>query len=344
LSARKQSPRAVIFGCAGHTLAPEEREFFARVQPLGFILFARNVDQPEQVRALIADLRAAVGRSDAPVLIDQEGGRVQRLRPPHWRAAPPAAKFGELAERNPRAAKKAARLNARLIAHELAALGITVDCAPVADIPVAGADGVIGDRAYGSSVKRVVALARATAQGLLDGGVLPVLKHIPGHGRANADSHKQLPVVGTSHKELSATDFAAFRALRDLPWGMTAHVRYDDIDDAAPASTSRRVVRNIIRREIGFDGVLLCDDLSMNALDGKLPARARATLKAGCDVVIHCSGNLAEMREIARVIPILGSAALKRIARAEAVRKSARPRRFDADAKTSELMQLLAIG
>jgi beta-N-acetylhexosaminidase len=342
LSNPELAPRAVIFGCAGLTLAREERDFFAATRPLGFILFARNVDSPAQVRDLVGQLRDSVGRADAPVLIDQEGGRVQRLRPPHWRAAPPGARFGELAERNPEAAVRAARLNARLIASELADLGITVDCAPVADVPVPGAHDVIGDRAYGTTVARVVPLARATAQGLLDGGVLPIVKHVPGHGRARADSHKELPVVEASHAVLSATDFAAFKALNDLPWAMTAHVRYDDIDAAAPASTSPRVIRDIVRGEIGFDGVLVCDDLSMKALGGTFAERATATLAAGCDVVLHCSGTLAEMHEIAAVVPPLSSAAAARVARAEALRQRSGAGPFDVAEAGRELARLLA--
>ncbi len=342
MSNPSQLPRATIFGCAGLTLAPEERAFFAAAQPLGFILFARNVESPAQVRALVVALRESVGRGDAPVLIDQEGGRVQRLRPPHWRAAPTGSSFGDIANRDPPAAVKAARLNARLLAAELAALGITVDCAPVADIPVPGAHDVIGDRAYGTQLDRVVPLARATAQGLLDGAVLPVVKHIPGHGRAGVDSHKELPVVSAARDALSATDFAAFRALRDLPWGMTAHVRYDAIDPALPASTSPRIIREIIRGEIGFDGLLLCDDLSMKALGGTLAERAGATLAAGCDVVLHCSGNLAEMQEIAAVVPILSDVAQARVARGEDIRRRAGTPAFDVAEGLRELARLMA--
>jgi beta-N-acetylhexosaminidase len=322
LSGRNADPaRAVIFGCAGPALSDTERAFFAEADPLGFILFARNVETPVQVRRLTRALRDAVGRNDAPILIDQEGGRVARLKPPHWRLPPPAATFGALARRDPATAGEAARLNGRLIAAELADLGITVDCAPVADLPAQGAHGVIGDRAYGDDPDGIVRLARAMADGLLDGGVLPVLKHIPGHGRARADSHAELPSVDAPRALLEQTDFAPFRALRDLPWAMTAHVRYTAIDPARPATTSAIVIAEIVRRHIGFDGLLLSDDLSMNALAGGLADRARDALTAGCDVALHCNGRLDEMRAIAAVVPRLAPPAALRLARGEALRR-----------------------
>ncbi|MCW5749304.1 MAG: beta-N-acetylhexosaminidase, partial [Alphaproteobacteria bacterium] len=276
---------AMIFGCAGHRLSADERSFFRDVDPLGFILFARNVATPAQLRALTSDLRDSVGRADAPVLIDQEGGRVARLKPPYWRVAPPAAVFGELYAREPETAVEAARLNARLIAADLTPLGIDVDCAPVLDVTVPGAHGVIGDRAFGVDPATVAALGRAQADGLLLGGVMPVMKHIPGHGRARADSHLELPVVEATRGELEASDFAPFRALADLPWAMTAHVLYRALSGNRPATTSDVVVRDIIRGHIGFDGLLLTDDLSMGALDGTCAERAAASLAAGCDVV-----------------------------------------------------------
>jgi beta-N-acetylhexosaminidase len=315
-------PKAAIFGCAGAALSAQERAFFAAENPFGFILFARNVQAPDQVRALVKALRESVGRMDAPVLIDQEGGRVARLKPPHWRAAPAAAKIAALADQDIDAACEAAWLNARLIGGELAALGIDVDCAPVCDVPVAGSHDVIGDRAYGTDPGRVATIARAAALGFLDAGVLPVIKHIPGHGRARADSHLELPTVDTPRAELEMADFVPFRALADMPWAMTAHVRYTALDKDRPATTSPTIIREIIRGQIGFDGVLLTDDLSMKALGGGFPERTRAALEAGCDVALHCNGDMAEMEGVALAAPPLSEAARERIARANAFRKS----------------------
>ncbi|MGE0423230.1 MAG: beta-N-acetylhexosaminidase [Reyranellaceae bacterium] len=316
------TPRAVIFGCAGTALSADERAFFRDCDPLGFILFARNVETPDQVRRLVASLRDTVGRADAPVLVDQEGGRVQRLRPPHWRLAPPAAIFGELYASEPAAAMMASRLNGRLIAADLAPLGIDVDCAPVLDLPVPGAHGVIGDRAFATSVQAVVSLGRAQADGLLAGGIIPVMKHLPGHGRARADSHFELPVVDTTRAELERTDFAPFRALADLPWAMTAHVLYRALSSNQPATTSARVVGDVIRGHIGFDGVLVSDDLSMRALGGSLAERARLSLEAGCDVALHCNGDAGEMREIASVVGPLSPRSAARVARGTALARA----------------------
>ncbi|MBM3564635.1 MAG: beta-N-acetylhexosaminidase [Alphaproteobacteria bacterium] len=313
-------PRAAVFGLAGVALTADERAFFRDADPLGFILFARNVETPDQVRALVAGLRAAVGRADAPVLIDQEGGRVARLRPPHWRAAPPAKVFGDLYARKPEAAREATRLNHRLLAAELDALGITVDCAPVLDVPVAGAHDVIGDRAFSRDPAVVADLGRAACEGLLAGGVLPVVKHVPGHGRARADSHKELPAVDAPLADLRASDFAPFRMLRDAPWAMTAHVLYQSLDPGRPATQSPTVVGGTIRGEIGFDGVLVSDDIGMNALSGGFRDRAEASLRAGCDVVLHCSGEMAEMRAAAEGTGPLSPDAARRVARAEALR------------------------
>ena len=288
-------PRAVILGCAGEELSADERRFFADADPLGFILFRRNCRSRDQVRALVETLRGCVGRADAPVLIDQEGGRVARLRPPEWRLYPAAARIAALPDPT---AQQAARLGARLIADDLAELGVTVACLPVLDLPVAGADAVIGDRAYGVEPERVARLGLAVCEGLLAGGVLPVLKHIPGHGRARVDSHYACPTVETDHDELSRTDFAPFRALAAMPWAMTAHIVYRSIDPTAPATLSARVIAEIIRGEIGFDGVLVSDDLSMGALGGGLGERAQRALDAGCDLALHCNGDLAEMEEI----------------------------------------------
>ncbi len=310
-------PLAAIFGCAGEELSAGERRFFAAADPAGFILFRRNCRFPAQVRGLVEALRGSVGRPAAPVLIDQEGGRVARLRPPHWRTYPAAARIAALPD--PIAAD-AARLGARLIADDLARLGITVACLPVLDLPSAAADPVIGDRAYGAEPDRVARLGRAVCEGLLAGGVLPVLKHIPGHGRARVDSHYACPVVESGHQELSRTDFAPFRALAAMPWAMTAHIVYRAIDPAAPATLSRRVIAEIVRGEIGFDGVLVSDDLSMRALGGGLAERARRALDAGCDLALHCNGDPAEMEEIAAAASPVSPEAAARLARGEAMR------------------------
>lgn len=314
MPANNPIPAAAIFGCAGPSLGEDERRFFGRVNPLGFILFARNIVDPAQVKALVAELRACVGRADAPVLIDQEGGRVQRLRPPHWRKAPPGAPFARLAESDPEAARQALRLNYRLIGRELAELGIDVDCAPVLDVPIPGAHDVIGDRAFGLTADRVADLGLQVVEGLLDEGVLPVIKHIPGHGRSMVDSHHDLPVVEASLAELEAQDFPPFRALRHAPWAMTAHVVYTALDAKAPATTSAKVIGEIIRGTIGFDGVLISDDLSMKALGGRFEDRTTACLAAGCDVALHCNGDMAEMQAIAAAVTPLTDTAQERIA------------------------------
>ncbi len=328
MSANSSPPAAVVFGCAGTELTEAERRFFAATNPLGFILFARNVRDPAQVAALVADLRASVGRVDAPVMIDQEGGRVQRLRPPHWRDAPTAATFGALAADGERhIAAEAARLNARLIADELTLLGIDVDCTPVLDVPVPGAHDVIGDRAFCRDPELVAELGRAVCEGMLAGGVIPVVKHVPGHGRAMVDSHLELPVVEAGLDALRATDFRPFKLLADAPWAMTAHVVYKALDASAPATCSRKVVQDVIRGEIGFAGVLVSDDLSMKALEGGFEDRARAALAAGCDVVLHCNGDMGEMRAIAAAVRPLTDAAAERIA--AAARRKAAPGAFD---------------
>jgi beta-N-acetylhexosaminidase len=312
----------VVFGCAGPRLGDDERRFFRDADPLGFILFERNCEASDQVRALVAELRDAVGRQDAPVLIDQEGGRVVRLRPPHWRAAPAAVRFARLAKTDPVAAADAARANGHLMAIELAALGITVDCAPVLDVPQASAHKIIGDRAHGADAGMVTVLGRAVAEGLLAGGVSPVIKHIPGHGRAHTDSHRELPVVEASRAALSAVDFAPFRALRGMPWAMTAHVLYTALDGARPATISPAIVADVIRSEIGFDGVLISDDLGMAALDGPVGRRAAAALAAGCDLALHCSGDLGEMVAVAAEARPMTARAAGRLEGAEAMRQA----------------------
>jgi beta-N-acetylhexosaminidase len=325
LAIAKSPIAAAILGCAGQTLSDEERRFFAQVNPLGFILFARNIDTPAQVRALVAALRDSVGRADAPVLIDQEGGRVQRLKPPYWRKAPAGEPFARLADKDPALAREALRLNFRLIGRELADLGIDVDCAPVLDVLVAGAHDVIGDRAYGATPDRVADLAAQVMEGLLDEGVIPVIKHIPGHGRAMVDSHHDLPVVEAKLAELEERDFPPFRALAAAPWAMTAHVVYTAIDSRRPATTSSKVVRDIIRGAIGFDGFLISDDLSMKALGGKFQDRTRDSLSAGCDAVLHCNGDMTEMAAIAEALRPLTDRALERMAKGAAMKRKPAP-------------------
>ncbi len=304
--------RAFISGCEGASLTAAERAFFRDARPCGLILFRRNCQDPDQIRGLISDFRGSLGSEKPFVLIDQEGGRVQRLVPPRWRRYPPGRFFGALYAREPETGLEAARLGARLIARDLAELGITVNCAPVLDVPVPGAHDIIGDRAYGEAADQVAALGRAVAEGYLEGGVLPVIKHIPGHGRAFADSHLSLPVIEASRAELEGTDFAAFRALADMPLGMTAHILIPEIDAARPASASPTIIQGVIREVIGFDGLLMCDDIGMRALSGSVEERARAVLEAGCDVVLHCSGNFAEMEAVARVTPELAGEAARR--------------------------------
>ena len=303
---------AAILGCAGPVLTPTEKAFFSEVRPWGFILFKRNVQSPEQVRALVAELRGTVQRAAAPVLIDQEGGRVQRLGPPHWRRYPPGRAYGRLAANDPLLRREITRLGARLLAHDLAALGINVDCVPVLDVPDPSGHEIIGDRAYGDTPDEVSRLGRAAAEGLIAGGVLPILKHIPGHGRARADSHLELPVVDASWDDLDARDFAPFKALSDMPMAMTAHVIYAAIDAKRPATTSRAVMRRVIRGAIGFDGLVMSDDLSMKALAGGFQDRAASAIAAGCDMILHCNGDMAEMQAVVAGAGRLRGRALRR--------------------------------
>lgn len=310
------APRAVVFGCSGHELTGDERALFADADPLGFILFARNIETPEQVRTLVRDLRASVGRNDAIVLIDQEGGRVQRLRPPHWKNRPPMKAFGDLARTDPDEAVALARTVARLLADDLSSLGIDVDCAPVLDLPAPDGHEIIGDRAFADDPEIISALGLAICEGLEAGGVMPVIKHIPGHGRATADSHLELPHVGASLDTLRATDFRPFAALRDAASGMTAHIVYEAIDPERPCSASAKVIEEIIRGEIGFEGLLFSDDLCMKALTGSMAERATAVLDAGCDVALHCDGNFSDMAAIAEACPPMRPESLGRLERA----------------------------
>ena len=319
---------ATIFGCAGLELGAAEAAFFREADPWGFILFARNIDTPEQVIRLTSSLREAVGR-DAPVLIDQEGGRVQRLRSPHWRDWLPPLDQAQAA-RNP---ARSFWLRARLQAAELRALGIDVNCAPTCDIAGAETHPFLRNRCFGTTPEAVISGARATAEGLLAGGVLPVIKHIPGHGRATADSHKDLPVVTAPRAELEALDFAPFRALADLPLAMTAHIRFTALDDA-PATQSPALIR-LIREMIGFGGLLMTDDISMEALSGSVASRARASLAAGCDVILHCNGERPEMEAIAAEAGRMSPAAAARAEAALALRKT--PGSIDMAALEAEL-------
>src|SRR6476660_4897491 len=327
--------RAFITGVSGPDLTAAEREFIRAERPWGFILFKRNIETPTQVISLVQELREAIGDPAAPMLVDQEGGRVQRLGPPHWPVYPAGAVFGVLYDVDPALGLAAARLSTRLIAADLWELGITVDCLPLADVPVPGADAVIGNRAYGTEPKKVAAIGRAVTEGLEQGGILPVLKHIPGHGRATADTHFRLPVVDTPKGELERTDFAAFRPLADLPMAMTAHVVFSALDPAHPATTSATIIRQVIRGVIGFQGLLMSDDVSMNALAGSLAERTRAIVNAGCDIVLHCNGKLDEKRDVAREMPELAGEALGRAKRALASRREPEP--FDRQAARAEL-------
>jgi beta-N-acetylhexosaminidase len=331
--------RAFITGVAGLALTDRERAFLREAQPWGLILFRRNAASAEQLRALVGEMRNVLGRP-APVLIDQEGGRVQRLGPPHWPSYPPGAAYGGVYDRDREQGLAAARLGARLIAADLFALGIDVDCLPIADVPVAGSDPIVGDRAYGSEPGKVASIARAVAQGLADGGVLPVVKHIPGHGRAAVDSHKKLPVVDGDRALLEATDFAAFVPLADLPMAMTAHVVFTAIDPVAPATVSATIVREVIRGSIGFDGLLMSDDISMQALSGTVGERAHAAIAAGCDIVLHCNGEMREMSAVAANVPRVEGHTARRAERALAAKKAPAP--LDVAAARTEFFRLMA--
>ena len=293
-------PLAVIIGCESFDFSDSEVEFFTKYNPFGLILFERNCRDQKQISALTHRFRSLVNRRDAPVLIDQEGGRVARLRPPNWRSMPPAMVFGQLFGKNIKVAEGAIKLNYRLIAEDLRLCGININCAPVLDLPIPGADDVIGDRALGSDAAQVVLLGLASCDGLASGGVLPIIKHIPGHGRALSDSHKFLPVVSASLKELQQTDFKVFKNLGHQPIAMTAHVIFSSIDDVYPATVSSKVIKGIVREYINFTGLLISDDISDNmvALRGGVAERAEAALSAGCDVVLHCNGNIKDIPDL----------------------------------------------
>jgi len=330
---------AIIFGCAGTSLTAEERDFFRAADPLGFILFARNVETPDQVRSLVAQLRQSVGRTDAPVLIDQEGGRVARLKPPHWPARPPAAFFGELYRQHGRTiACEAVRLDARLIADDLYRLGIDVLCAPVLDLRYPTTHQAIGDRSFAGDPQVVSDLAASFIDGAIEGGVIPVIKHIPGHGRATRDSHFDLPVVEATADELAASDFVPFRQLAARAWGITAHIVYRAFDAERPGTQSRIIIGEVIRGRIGFDGFLMTDDLSMNALGGDFAQRTKRALAAGCDAILHCNGRMAEMTEVARAARPLSTIGDERRRRIRALPPAA----CDREALQATLDSLLA--
>ena len=338
---RETPPLAAVLSCVGTKLTPGEIDLFRQNNPLGLILFERNCVSPDQVRALTASFRDVVGREDAPVLIDQEGGRVTRLKPPHWRHPPAAQAFVQIAQRQGQEAAAAAIVsNHRLIGAELRACGLTVDCTPVLDVPIEDADPIIGNRALGSDVGVIEALGRAACTGLLEAGVLPVIKHLPGHGRALVDSHVQLPRVTASRSALEKSDFEPFRRLAGQPLGMTAHVIYDAIDAVQPATLSSKVISEIIRGYIGFDGLLMSDDLSMKALSGELSERTEATLSAGCDLVLHCNGDAAEMSDVVAAAAPLTDDAMRRWRNAAVCIRDAVPIDCSAD---FELLQEFAL-
>ncbi|MBT3702636.1 MAG: beta-N-acetylhexosaminidase [Alphaproteobacteria bacterium] len=332
--------RALIFGCEGPVLSDVERDFFREADPLGFILFARNCESRDQLKKLTSGLRESVGRPDAPVLMDQEGGRVQRMKPPQWRDIPAPALFGDLFAKDTEAAFKAVHLNACLIGHELLDVGVDVNCSPSLDLKLDGASQVIGNRAFSSDAHVVTELGRAAANGFLAAGVLPVIKHIPGHGRAMVDSHLSLPVVEQALDILKKTDFAPFCSLNDLPLGMTAHIVFTAIDAENPGTVSAKIIKEIIREYMAFDGFLFSDDLSMEALEGAIEDRAAKTLKAGADAALHCNGKLDEMKRIAANAPELSTKSQQRWTRARATLPTTNTV-LDFDAGVKELTALL---
>lgn len=331
---------AAIFGLSGLALTADERAFFARVNPWGYILFARNIADAAQLRSLTDSLRLLSGRRNVPIFIDQEGGRVQRIRPPLAPLYPSGRTLGAIHGHDRAKGLRAAWLMARLHAFDLAAYGINADCLPVLDVPVEGAHDVIGDRAYARDPEIVAEIGLASAKGLMDGGIMPVIKHIPGHGRGAADSHLDLPVVNTPHEALSATDFLPFKALASMPAAMTAHITYTALDAESCATMSRKVITHVIRKEIGFGGLLMSDDVSMKALSGDFGERADRIIRAGCDIVLHCNGDMAEMEALAAAIPPLKDKSLARAKRA--VRGLGKAKDGHESALRAEFQELLA--
>ena len=325
-----------IFGLSGLQLTDDERELFRSSDPLGFILFARNIDSPTQVLALTDALRELTGRADLPILIDQEGGRVARLGPPHWRGWPPARDFADAFAGDPERAREAALCNYQALALDLVALGITVDCAPVLDVPVPGAHDIIGDRAFGEDPATIATLGAALLEGFSRVGVVGVIKHIPGHGRSRADSHEALPRVSAPAQELQR-DLQPFRALADAPMAMTAHIVYEAWDEQHCATLSPRIISDVIRGDIGFDGLLMSDDLDMKALAGPVPQRGAAALQAGCDVALNCWGHIDDMRGLAEVLPSASADCLRRLTSAMSITAAA-PDLRDIAAQQQELL------
>ncbi len=309
---------AAIYGCEGLSPSAEERAFFADAQLFGFIVFARNFDNPDQATALCSELRSSVGR-DAPILIDQEGGRVQRMRAPHWKEWPPVRDLGDEST-DELSVLKALRQRYGEIARELIAVGVDVNCVPLLDVPQPNAHPIIGNRALGWTATEIAVRGREAMAGLMENGVLPVIKHLPGHGRALHDSHEELPRVSATLEELRKVDFPPFLSMRDAPLGMTAHVVYEALDPENCATLSPAVLE-VIRMELGFDGLLMTDDLSMKALTGPMRERAQTALDAGCDIVLHCNGDMDEMQEIASAAPQLSSDGQRRAERAERARQ-----------------------
>ncbi|MFD2235893.1 beta-N-acetylhexosaminidase [Aureimonas populi] len=333
--------KAWIAGCAGRSLNRDERSFFADERPFGFILFRRNIAEPNQLSDLVAELKDAGGGDLTPVFVDQEGGRIQRLRPPLAPNRPAAEMIGALFRRDEEAGLRAAWLHARLLAADLMEYGINANCVPCLDVPVEGAHSVIGDRAYSSEPQIVAELGRAAAQGTMAGGVLPVMKHIPGHGRGNADSHEELPFVDAARGELEEHDFPPFAALRDLPAAMTAHILFRALDPLWPATLSPAIIEEVVRGTIGFTGLLMTDDISMKALKGDFALRSRQAIEAGCDVVLHCNGDFDEMRRVAAGVPTLEGDAAQRAGKARDVIKAA-PSTDDVQALGEEFLELTA--
>ena len=334
----------VIFGCEGPRLSEAERVFFRKYNPVGLILFTRNCETPDQVRELISDFKKSVTVPEPLILIDQEGGRVQRLTAPNWPVYPAAGKVAELASINLDKGEKAIYLLGRLLASDLAPLGITVNCAPVLDVLRSEAHDIIGDRALGKNATQVSHLGRALCNGLLSGGVLPVIKHIPGHGRAGIDSHKALPVVNASAEELETIDFAPFRALRDMPLAMTAHAAFTVFDSLKPVTTSDILIREVLRGRIGYRGVLMSDDITMSALTGSMDERARNALLAGCDLILHCNGIMTEMRIVAGAVQKTSLILAESLVQMELLRRSALINdQFNPDQGRSQLAEMLAV-
>jgi beta-N-acetylhexosaminidase len=339
---RGSAPRAAVVGIAGPSLSPAERELLLALPPAGVILFQRNCADRAQLRALTDDLRRLARDRALPVFVDQEGGRVMRLRPPEWRSLPPPAAVGRMAPADRAGAGTAARLLGRLIAHDLREVGVDVACAPVLDVAGEVMTEAIGSRSFGADPRLVTDLARAFAAGLLAGGIAPVIKHLPGHGRAVVDSHFDLPIVGASAAELRATDFVPCRALRDLPFAMTAHVVYPGLDPERPATTSRSVIAGVIRGELGVQGLLLSDDLAMDALSGDPADRALAALEAGCDLALYCTGRLEETRAVLQAAPPLAPSLLARLGGTMRSLAATPVEPFDPDRAEAHLADLLA--